>query len=141
MDDHPQALETLVAVAKKHEPRIQYAAISALTTLGHRRGREKVVPPLIEILKTDPDSNVRGRAANALGRFGDKSAVPALLEALKDSDRFVGSYAAHSLGALAGEDAIPSLEAYEKSAEKESHKNAARRAIKRIRQRSSAKPR
>ena len=137
MGDHPQALEALIAAAKRHEPRMQYAAIDALTTLGHRRGAEKVVPPLIEILKTDPDSKVRGRAANAVGQFGDKSAVPALLEALKDPDYFVGSYAAHALGALADADAIPALEAYEKAAPRDSQKQAARGAIERIRQRPS----
>jgi HEAT repeat protein len=141
MSDHPQALEALIAAAKTHEPRMQYAAIDALTTLGHRRGKEKAVPPLIDILKTDPEGSVRGRAANALGQLGDKSAVPVLVEALKDPDQFVGSYAAHGLGMLGDAAAIPALEAYEKSAEKDSQKQAARRAIELIRQRTSARDR
>ena len=141
MHEHPQALEALVAVAKKHEPRMQLTAINALTTFGHRRGREKVVAPLREVLKTDPNSKVRGRAAYSLGQLGDKSAVPLLIEALKDEDRFAGAQAAHAMGALADADVIPALEAYERSASTAGQKRTARGAIERIRRRASVKAR
>jgi len=143
MGKDPKVLPALIEAARKREPRMQWTAIDVLANLGgNLAGNEKgrVSGPLIEILKTDPEGSVRGRAASALGRVSDKSAVPALIEALKDPDPFAGSYAAHSLGILADPEAIPALAAYEKSVEKESQKDAARKAIDAIRRRAGIEP-
>jgi HEAT repeat protein len=60
------------------------------------------VPALIKALKDDKDEDVRDRAAEALGAFGDpaESAVPALTEALKDKSAMVRASAAEALGEL-----------------------------------------
>lgn len=140
---HPEAASVLIELAKKHEPRMQRSAISSLGSMGWRvdaAAKGRIARALIDIMKTDPDKTVRRRATSALRSVGGKSAVPALIEALKDPDLSVRFYAANSLGVFAGPEAIPALEAYARSAEKPSQKQAAERAIKFIRQRSSAKP-
>jgi len=73
---------------------------------------------LIEALK-DGDSDVRGSAANALGKIGDKSAVPQLIEALNfdhstdffDDSTEVRRAAAEALGEIGDESAIKPLKA------------------------------
>jgi HEAT repeat protein len=51
----------------------------------HDLGNERAVGPLIERMKHDPDPQVRGTAAYALGGIRCPSAIPALIETL-DSD-------------------------------------------------------
>ncbi|MCA9067519.1 MAG: HEAT repeat domain-containing protein [Planctomycetaceae bacterium] len=51
----------------------------------HNFGDQRSVSPLMHILKTDPDPQVRNTAAYALGGIGDAIAIPALVEAL-DND-------------------------------------------------------
>lgn len=51
----------------------------------------------------------RGSAAHSLGGMASKSAIPALLEALGDSDRDVAAAAARSLGHLRALDAVEPL--------------------------------
>ncbi len=69
---------------------------------------------------------------------GDASVVPALVEALKDPNRWVGSYAAHSLAKLGGPEIIPALEELAKVAERDSQVEAAKQAIAMIRQRAAS---
>ncbi|MBM4049097.1 MAG: HEAT repeat domain-containing protein, partial [Planctomycetes bacterium] len=54
-------------------------------------------------------ASVRAQAAAALGRSGDKSAVPALCDALKDADKDVRREAAKALGTLRDAQAVPAL--------------------------------
>lgn len=61
--------------------------------------------------------------------------VPALIEALRDPNPWVGSDAAHSLGRLAGPEAIEPLREYQKIAQTESQTQAATGAIAAIQQR------
>lgn len=70
----------------------------AVETLG-RLASVASVAPLAELAKTEPNDNVRGAIASALGQIGDPTAQNALLEILK-SDRkpFVRKLAAESLG-------------------------------------------
>jgi HEAT repeat protein len=133
----------LIDAAKKPEPRMQYAAIDALASVGANTApadKGKISAPLVEILKSDPEANVRSRAASALGMVRDKSVVLALVEALKDKDPFVGSYAVHSLSTLAGPEVIPAIEAWSASVDTPDLKDAAMRAIGTIRQRAGMKP-
>lgn len=67
--------------------------------------REKVVKHLIKAL-FDKDGWVRGNAADALGKTGDKEAVEPLIAALKDEDKVVRFSAAEALGELQDERAI-----------------------------------
>lgn len=51
----------------------------------------------LELLKS-PSPRVRDRAANALGKLGDRRAVPALIEAPGDEDAGVREHVATALG-------------------------------------------
>lgn len=54
---------------------------------------------------------VRYFGAKALGRIGDRTAIPVLVEALQHDENFsVRATAAESLGALRASEAIPALE-------------------------------
>ena len=59
----------------------------------------KDVEGLIEALK-DKNSDVRWRAAFALGEIKDARAVEPLIEALKDEDKYFQSVAADALGRI-----------------------------------------
>jgi HEAT repeat protein len=50
--------------------------------LMHEYGDERVIEPLINRMKNDPDPQVRGTAAYALGGIGNPAAIPALTETL-----------------------------------------------------------
>lgn len=113
----PEFAAAIVDLAKKPEPRMQGAAIDALAGLGGqmpRQEKSKISVPLVEILKSDPDATVRARAAGALRTVGDPSVAPALLEALKDADLYVGLSAVISLGTLGCPEDIPAIEAWAK---------------------------
>jgi HEAT repeat protein len=71
---------------------------------------EVAVPGLIEGL-ADKDAMVRGRAAEALGKFKEKArfAVPGLCARLKDADSWVRNRACFSLGYIGDERAVPAL--------------------------------
>ena len=64
--------------------------------------------PLLSALDPSKPALVRRRAAWALGRLGDKVALRALTDTLKDADEEVASEAALALGAI-GEPAVPYL--------------------------------
>lgn len=61
----------------------------------------------------DPDPDVRCRAAEKLAKQGAAASVPALVEALKDSDAAVVKKALRALGAIGpgAKAAIPALRA------------------------------
>src|SRR5438067_8276241 len=61
-------------------------------------------------LITDGSWRVRLQAVVVLGKLGDRRAVPALIQALSDSNETVRGLAAQVLGDLGGEDAQPALE-------------------------------
>ncbi len=85
---------------------VRRAAATGLGDIG--QADEPVLNALIATLGKDPDSAVRVDAAQALGQLGPKakSAVPALLRALKDGD--VQRYAAEALGRI-GRSAVQPL--------------------------------
>ncbi|MEX2666888.1 HEAT repeat domain-containing protein [Candidatus Uabimicrobium amorphum] len=73
---------------------------------------EKSIPYLIPLLK-DPSSSTRIRAAEALGKIGEKAekAIPDLIPLLKDQNKYVRIYATEALGGIGKkvEKAIPDL--------------------------------
>jgi putative membrane-bound dehydrogenase-like protein len=83
IDAGAAARAAILAAAADADPSLRR---QVLRQLGTRRVREGG-----EVARTrlrDDDAGVRFQAAAALGRFGDGSAVPALIEALDDPDAF-----------------------------------------------------
>lgn len=95
----------LEAFGKSRDPEVQSYLLKTLSWVGGDITREK----LISVLKNGI-VELRRRAASALGTMNDKKAVPALMEALKDSDEMVRINAAVSLEFLEDKRAIPALE-------------------------------
>jgi HEAT repeat protein len=71
-------------------------------------GDKEAVKPLIELLK-DTKSDVRFRAASALGQLGDTQIVKPLIKLLKDTDSSVRASAASALGQLGDSQAVKPL--------------------------------
>ena len=62
-----------------------------------------VVPDLIDVLALDEDDRVRREAAWSLGRLGDRSAIEALIEGLRDPSDDVRWFSSWSLREITGE--------------------------------------
>ena len=88
------AVEPLLHALKGGDWMTRAAATLALGIIG-----EPAVDPLLDALKSD-DWDTRRRAARALGWIGNRKAVPALMEALKDKDPFVQLEAADALATI-----------------------------------------
>jgi len=136
----------LMEAAGYKDPIVQYPAIDGLASLSSDGLRSMIAIRLREIMKSDPDRTVRGRAAGALGMMGDPpgavGGVPveaALIAALSDSDLWVGADAANALGRMGGPGAIPGLREYAKWAERDSQRRAAEAAITAIQKRLAGK--
>lgn len=77
----------------------------------HDCGDERAIEPLIRVLRDDPDAQVRGSAAHALGaigrRTGSAAAIPALLAAMEaDHERDMHGHSASSCAARALDDIL-----------------------------------
>jgi HEAT repeat protein len=75
-----QFISTFMTALGDVDWRVRQASVEALTKIGN-----PAIPALIDALD-DRHLEVRGNAAEALGKIGDSSAVPALVEALKYND-------------------------------------------------------
>ncbi|MCC7538052.1 MAG: HEAT repeat domain-containing protein [Deltaproteobacteria bacterium] len=75
---------------------------------GHRL-RDRVGPPLRELLRSDPSPNVRAAAGRAIGRLGYRPAVPDLVRGLRDSSVDVRVVCAVALWRLPDPAAVPAL--------------------------------
>ena len=98
----PKAVPALLAVLEK-------PAAPVLNTSG---ASDKLKAGLASklTLQLETQVNVRAKAALALGKIGDRKAVPALATALaKDQDPYVRYMAAQSLGKLGGPEALKAL--------------------------------
>ncbi|HXI02406.1 MAG TPA: HEAT repeat domain-containing protein [Candidatus Saccharimonadales bacterium] len=67
--------------------------------------------PLLRELLTDPNPDLRARAANALGMLGDPTVAPLLVRAMEDPEWPVRAMAAKSLGHLREQSSIDALKA------------------------------
>ncbi len=81
----PDALHTLLKGINHKKREVRLGIVEAL---GDIRNYDSI-PVLTGLLKNDPGSEVRWAAAITLGEIGDISAVPALVEALDDDDKYV----------------------------------------------------
>ncbi|MEQ8192549.1 MAG: HEAT repeat domain-containing protein, partial [Candidatus Eremiobacterota bacterium] len=73
-----------------------------------KSGNRAAVKPLIKALK-DADPHVRWRAAAALGKLRDESAVEEIKRLLNDPKDFVREYAVESLGVIGDLRAVDTL--------------------------------
>lgn len=90
------AIKLLLLGLNAKNPKRRSAAAAVLGEI-----REiKAVEPLIVLLQTDPDDNVRSSAAFALGEMGDKRALVALTNALNDPHEFTRAQASRALNRL-----------------------------------------
>ena len=92
----PPPPSDLVRLLEDREARVRRRAALALGRAGLREGAE----PLIKLLGSDQDPEVRQMTAFALGLIADGSARPSLVTALADPDIGVQGRAAEALGAI-----------------------------------------
>lgn len=96
-----RALDPLVEALEDRRPPAGYADLPAGTVA------EGMAGTFAQRLRSL--HNVRAHAAVALGRLGDRRAVPPLLKALADPDPVLRTQAAAALGRLKAGEAVPSL--------------------------------
>jgi HEAT repeat protein len=77
--DYRLAISKMIRTGKFHEP-----SYNCLVKAGVAASK-----PLVRELLSNPDANVRHVCAHLLGDRGYARAVPALIEALKDREKFV----------------------------------------------------
>ena len=108
------AVQALVSALRNADTAICDAAALALSTKG-----EEALPGLIEAM-TDPSADVRGVAAEALGKIGDEVAIPYLVDALTDAGELrlensrVNDIAAKALERIGSEKALFALSQWRK---------------------------
>ena len=97
------ALNLLIRSLKHDDWLIRRNAVWAL----QRIGASAVVPPLIDVLSSDPMRALRHWAAEALAALGDTSAITALRTGLSDPDEMVRASCVNALSTLAGPSIAP----------------------------------
>jgi hypothetical protein len=111
---HPGMLEALCAAVADPEPAVRVNAVEALGLLG---ATPATLAALAAALK-DEDEEVRFSAALSFARLGPAAepAVPALSEALHDSNRYVPGYAVEALERIGSRQATQALVPFLKNA-------------------------
>jgi HEAT repeat protein len=95
------ALDDLIRELTNHDTKVRLGIIEALGDIGDPRA----APALQGILAGDPGGEIRWAAALALGNMRDAGAIPHLVMALSDPDKYVRFGAATALGRLEWEPA------------------------------------
>ncbi|HSQ20890.1 MAG TPA: HEAT repeat domain-containing protein [Blastocatellia bacterium] len=100
LGDHPDpaAISALGAALSDKNPFARAAAARALGVNG--QGATQAVSALMKLLASDEDLEVRRQAATALGAIGERSALPALERATRDSDPYLAQAALASIKIL-----------------------------------------
>jgi len=83
------------------------ARVAAVDCLG--RAKSQRAPRLLLKLLSDPDRDIRARAAHSLGLIGDPNFTPDLLKCLHDTEWPVRAMAAKALGRLGRPEAVAPL--------------------------------
>lgn len=99
--------ELLSALRAETDENAKQAIIEALGNIGDSRACEDLIAAMRED-ENDLFGSTRGKAAVALGKIGDRSVVPALLDALASGDSVMLS-AASALGELKSEESVGAL--------------------------------
>ena len=105
-DIGPSALRHLPPYLRDKDDDIRKFAVELVAELGGHEYADKIV----ELLKGDPNPNVRGAAAKALGDLRRGAALPHLVAALKDME-WVRFSALKSLCILGNEEAVGPIQA------------------------------
>ncbi len=71
--------------------------------------RQMVLDTITNALASDPNPEVRAKAAESLGKLGEVAVTPLLLNALSDSNPTVQCSVIQALGQLGDESAVPKL--------------------------------
>lgn len=82
--DAGRTIDLVLSMLNDPEVTVRWHACGCL----HDFGDERAVGPLISVLAGDPDPQVRGTAAYALGGIGNPAAIPTLLKALDTDHEF-----------------------------------------------------
>jgi len=132
----PEVVEPLIDILKDRDSVAQFTAVESLAEIGKvavtyltaelknpdqdivlavvetlgRTGDPVALPPLIELLDTDPSDAVRMSVVRAMGQLGDPEAVPVLVGRLNDSVSVVKSIAAEALVRIGPASVKPLLE-------------------------------
>ncbi|MBI1852312.1 MAG: HEAT repeat domain-containing protein [Planctomycetes bacterium] len=99
----PKAKDALPAVARATQDTEAHVRLAAFRAIGSMKGdRAEFVKSAGDLLKKDPDPEIRERAAFFLKRTGPeaKAAIPALVSALRDKVPSVRSRACEALGEI-----------------------------------------
>jgi hypothetical protein len=109
--------------------RLCRAIVVALLLLAAVRASADKIDDLTRTLMQDPSYKVRVQAALVLGKLGDKRAVPALIQALRDENETVRGVAATSLGRIGDRSAANALMTASTSDASEFVRSQARKAL------------
>lgn len=105
--DGLRALESILPLLDDPDVTVRWFACGCL----HDFADERAVTPLIRLLQTDSDAQVRGTAAYALGGIGSPAAIPALLTAMESDHEFDElGHSASSAAATALDDILDTSE-------------------------------
>ncbi len=103
--DHPDATALIFTAARDVSANVRRAAAGVLKTTNGNRARI-----LLEELLSDPESEVRSMAIEALGVPKNEAAVKPLLRLLqKEKDPALLEKASHALGVIGNKNAVPGL--------------------------------
>lgn len=101
----PASIPAVEAATRDPVPAVRSTALAALRAL---RGKG-ALHRLVQVLEQDSDPEIRWRAAIELEALGDKTAIPALIRALKDKSPLVRSGAAEALKGIPDPRAVQPL--------------------------------
>lgn len=104
----PAEIDAALANLRAPDEDDRVASAELLGRRGHSV-RDRVGPPLRELLKADPSANVRAAAGRAIGRLGYRPAVPELVRGLRDASVDVRVVCAVALWRLPDPAAVPAL--------------------------------
>ena len=96
-----RVVEALLQMASHISPLVREEAIQSLASLGVQEASDLAA----FMLANDPDETVRAGAAEAWGRLGDASMLPALEKGMQDPSSMVRAYVAMAIGAIGDESA------------------------------------
>ncbi len=129
--DIPEAVPVLVSILIDEQEK-QYTRRQAALILG-LLGDKRAISALTQALNAG-DRILRGRAAEALGRFEglEHSVIQQLIQGLQDEDYFMRECSAKALGQLRRPEALPALERMRAIDNASNNREVAQKAIEAI---------